>query len=93
MADSLPPSPGTRQSGLAARPVVIDPAPDEAQAIAAYRAGAIARDHEQRKAEGREKHPEIARMRAEAMMHAYALVGAGLWNDEDVARLAARLEG
>jgi hypothetical protein len=92
MTDTSAP-PGVRRSGFGARPFSLNPSASEAMKFAAYRADAIARDHEQRLAEGRERHPEFTKMRAEAMQHAYALVGAGLWADEDVAQLTARLEG
>jgi hypothetical protein len=79
-------------ASLSASGVVLNPDADEALKFAAYRADAIARDHEQRREEGRDPHPEIKAMRAEAMSLAWDLVRAGVWTQEHVADIEARLK-
>jgi hypothetical protein len=85
------PAPSAPAVGLTALPIEVNPC-DHAQArFAMYRADAIARDHEQRLAEGRPQHPEWYRMKAEAMMHAHMLLAGGHWARSDLDALERRL--
>lgn len=92
-APDPPASPPPAAVGMAAFPIVVNPGDAEQVRFAAYRADAIARDHEQRRAEGRARHPEFDRMRGEAMMYAHMLVQAGKWGAAEVALLEERLRG
>jgi hypothetical protein len=79
---------------VVANPPVIGTVPDEVSlATAHYRADAIAREIEQRRDEGRPLHDDHNTMVAEAMSHAWRLVGAGKWDRDYVAVLQARLMG
>ena len=75
-----------------ANPMIVNPTSEQEISFAAYRADAIARDCEQRKAEGRERHPEYAAMRAEAMAYAWMLCRGGRWTEDHVRTLAERLK-
>lgn len=75
-----------------AAPMIVNPTSEQEISFAAYRADAIARDCEQRKAEGRERHPEYAAMRAEAMAYAWMLCRGGRWTEDHVRTLSERLK-
>ena len=79
-------------AAVAVAPIVINPTNEQAVKHAAYRADAIARDIEQRRAAG-ETRPDHDRMVAQALSHAHGLVAAGKWTDADVKKLEARLRG
>lgn len=90
-AEALDPIAVTALTAHAA-PMIVNPTSEQEIAFAAYRADAIARDCEQRKAEGRERHPEYAAMRAEAMAYAWMLCRGGRWTEDHVRTLAERLK-
>lgn len=75
----------------AVQPVVIDPSPEQDLEFASYRADAIARDIEQRRAEGRQEHPDKDIMIAEAMGYGYMLIQHGKWTQDKLASLEGRL--
>jgi hypothetical protein len=81
----------TSEIGLITNPIMINPTDHENLLFAIYRADAIAREIEQRRAEYREQHPEHEKMQAEALMYAHLLIQAGQWNREHMLDLAARL--
>jgi hypothetical protein len=60
---------------------------------AEYRADAIARCIEQRRAEGVDLHPEHTQLFSEAMTYGWRLVQAGKWTTDQVETLRKRLEG
>lgn len=74
---------------VTSQPIVVNPSPDEQWA--AYRADAIARDIEQRVAEGRPRHPQYDQLVAEAKMYGAKLVAARVWTAEQLTALEARL--
>lgn len=83
-------APTPAPAAIVAQPAIVGdgPAPPD---VLEYRFGAIWRDREQRKAEGRERHPEHDRLNGEAMQLAGTLVQAGRWTqaqaDERLAKL------
>lgn len=76
---------------IVAQPIEVNPGDHAQTRFAMYRADAIARDHEQRVAEGRPRHPEFAKVKAEAMMYAHMLLAGGHWAKSDLDALEARL--
>lgn len=82
-----------RPAPVVARAPAVNPDHDDRALFSVYRADAIARDVEQRRAEGRGAHPQHDALLAEALARGWAAVAAGLWKPGDVTRLQARLEG
>lgn len=76
-----------------ARAPVFNPTEDQQVVFAQYRADAIAREVEQRRAMGRPAHPEHDRIVAEAMSYGWMLVAATKWTLDNVRALQARLIG
>lgn len=84
-------APTPRAGAIVAQPIEVNPSDHASARFAAYRADAIARDHEQRVATGAPKHPEFARLKAEAMMYAHLLLAGGHWAKAELDALERRL--
>ena len=77
--------------GLEPLPIVLNPDIESNLKFAAYRLDAIARDTEQRVAEGRPRHKEHSALCAEARMYAHMLMAANRFTNLDMENLERRL--
>lgn len=84
--------PAEAVTGFSGHGVIINASDRMAIDHAKYRADALARDIEQRRTEGSQRtdHSEAV---AQALAHAYALLAAGEWTEDEVDSLSARLKG